>query len=85
MEKQIIHRGRISWALSDNSITAFDNLQATIYDRFGASSDVAIEYMKFRVRHSKENELNSWVDVIELANRCGVVGRGTSIKPKISS
>ena len=80
MKTRLISRGKLNWLLRDSSVVVFDNFQATIYHNYGALTKTPIGELKKRVIESKENELTSWVDVIELTQSLGIIGYGTSFR-----
>lgn len=80
--KKTIQKTRIGWVLAEDYVIAFDKWQATIYNAYGAIGRVLVEEMKNQIVKSKPDELNSWVDVIELAQHMGIKGYGTVLKPK---
>ena len=82
MKQKIIEKTKITWLIADTSITAFDNLQATMYSVYGSSDKESFENMKVLVECSTPEEYNNWVDIIELAQKMGVIGYGTR-RPKI--
>lgn len=77
---QIIRKSKIGWVLTEDTVTAFDNWQATIYHLYESSTKQPIELLKQEVRKSKPDELNSWVDVLDLASKRGLRGYATRIR-----
>ena len=80
MAEEIIRKSKIGWVIRDNSVIAFDRLQATIYHSWGALTKLPLISMKDEIRKSTPDELNSWVDVIELAQRKGLIGNGCQFR-----
>ena len=65
--------------MTDDTITAFDNLQATVYHVYELTNRQPFDVMKLKIANSKPEEYNSWVDVLDLAVKQGVRGYGTRI------
>lgn len=82
MRAQLIKRGKINWLLRDSSVVAFDNFQATIYHSYGMPTRTALVELKTKIRESKEDELSTWVDVIELTQSLGIKGYGTELRTR---
>ena len=66
--------------MTDNSITAFDTLQATTYNVYELTNRQPFDVMKMKIMDSAPEELNSWVDILDLAMKQGVKGYGTRLK-----
>ena len=79
MKQKIIRKSKIGWVLADSRLIAFDKIQATIYHSYDTPNKKPLEEMKSRVENSKADELNSWVDVINLAREKGLRGYGTRL------
>ena len=77
--KKIIRKSKLGWVLTDETITVFDRLQATIYYSYDLTNKHPFEVMKKKILNSKPEEYNSWVDVIDLAVKQGINGYGTRI------
>lgn len=77
--KKIIRKSKLGWVLTDDTITAFDNLQATVYHVYELTNRQPFDVMKLKIANSKPEEYNSWVDVLDLAVKQGVRGYGTKI------
>lgn len=75
--KKIIRKSKLGWVLTDDSITVFDRLQATIYHTYDLTNRQPFDVMKNKVLKSKPDEYNSWVDVLDLAVKQGIRGYGT--------
>ena len=80
MKKQIIRKSKIGWVLTDDTVTAFDKWQATIYHLYESSTKQPIESLKRDIRKSAPEELNTWVDVLDLASKKGLRGYATRIR-----
>ena len=80
METKIIKKSKIIWIINSESIIAADKLQATCYNSFMAADKQPFMKMREKVLWSKENELNSWIEVIGLAQKYGIIGYGTRVK-----
>ena len=77
--KKIIRKSKIGWVLTDDSIIAFDTLQATVYHVYDLTNRQPFDIMKTTIEKSAPDEYNSWVDILDLAVRQGVRGYGTRI------
>lgn len=84
MKAIFLRRGKIGWMVKPYSITAFDNLQATVYNIYGAPNEQCLSRMRWLVLNSKEDEYSDWVKVIALARECHLRGFGTDL-PEIES
>lgn len=80
METKIIRKTKISWVINEESLIAFDKLQATCYNSYMYADKQPFLNMKQTVLDSRPEELNSWVDVISLAQKYKILGYGTRIK-----
>ena len=80
--KKIIRKSKLGWLLTDDSITVFDRIQATVYHTYDLTNRQPFDRMIQIISKSKPDEYNSWVDVIGLAVKQGVRGYGTKI-PKL--
>lgn len=81
MKKQkIIRKSKIGWVITHDTIIAFDKLQATLYHVFESSNKKPLMEMRRAILRSDANELNTWVDVIMLAQKNGLIGYGTRIR-----
>lgn len=80
MKTKILRKSKIGWVLTPTSIIAFDKIQATIYHAYGMPTRQPISAMRKTLLKSKPEEYNSWVDVIGLARKQGVIGYGTRLK-----
>lgn len=81
MKKQkIIRKSKIGWVVTSNTIIAFDRIQATLYHVFESANKKPLIDMRKEVLRSKPDELNTWVDVISLAQGKGLVGYGTRLR-----
>lgn len=79
MEK-FVRKTKVNWLVSDTTLIAFDKFQATIYHAYDNPNKQPLEEMKKRVLLSEREELNSWVDVINLAVEKGMKGYGTKLR-----
>ena len=77
--KKIIRKSKLGWVLTDETITVFDRLQATVYYSYDLTNKHPFEVMKKKILNSKPEEYDSWVDVIDLAVKQGINGYGTRI------
>lgn len=75
----IIRKSKIGWVLTNETITAFDKFQATIYHTYDLTNKQPFDRMKTKILQSGPNEYNSWVDVINLAVNHGMRGYGTKL------
>ena len=73
----IVRKSKISWVIKRDVIIAFDALQATAYPSYGASSRQPLNELRKAILKSNDNELNTWVDAIELTQKLGIIGYGT--------
>ena len=81
MKQKIIRKTKINWILTESTIIAFDSIQATIYYSFDViNKQFQFDEMRRIIRRSKPDELNSWVDVLVLAQEKGIRGYGTRLK-----
>lgn len=78
--KKIIKKRCLNWLVSDNSLIAFDRLQATIYHSFDMPNKQPLEEMRDSVLNSKKDEYGTWADVIDLAMKKGMHGYGTRLR-----
>lgn len=76
----IIRKSKIGWVLTEDTITAFDKFQATVYHVYELTNRQPFDRMKMVIYNSKPEELNSWVDVINLSIQYGVRGYGGRTK-----
>lgn len=76
---KIIRKSKIGWVLDDDTITAFDKIQATVYHTYELTNRQPFDKMKLAIESSSPEEYNSWVDVLDLAVKHGVRGYGTKI------
>lgn len=77
---KIIRKSKIGWVLSEDSIVAFDRIQATIYHTYELTNRQPFDRMKLKIMMSGPEEYNSWVDVLDLAVKEGIRGYGTRLK-----
>ena len=77
MKHKQIKRGKISWVISDETLIAFDKLQATMYYTYDLTNRLPFDLMK---REVLKKDTPSWVDVIELAMKYDMVGHGARVK-----
>lgn len=77
--KKVIRKSKIGWVLTDDSIIAFDRLQATVYHVYELTNRQPFDMMRMKIKNSEPDEYNSWVDVLDLAVKQGVRGYGTKI------
>lgn len=75
-----IQRGKLHWLIRRSSVIVHDDFQATIYHSYGMPAKGAIAELKQKVIKSNDNELSSWVDVIELTQSLGLIGYGTTLR-----
>lgn len=75
-----IKKSKIKWILTDDFIVALDKLQATIYYTYDLTNRGPFDKMRRRILKSKPNEYNSWVDILDLASKYGLVGHGAKIR-----
>lgn len=80
MEIKIIKKTKIIWVVNPESLIAVDKLQATCYNSYMYADKQPFLDMRQEVLNSKQDELNSWVDVINLAQKYGMIGYGTRVK-----
>lgn len=78
--KKIIRKSKVSWVITDTTLTAFDQIQATVYHAFETPNKRPLDEMRYEVEHSTPDELNSWADVISLALNKGLRGYGTKLQ-----
>lgn len=78
----IIRKTKINWVIEDTSVIAFDKWQATVYHCYGTPDKEGLEEMKKIIIASKKDDYNSWVDVIDLAQKKGLIGYGTRHRPE---
>lgn len=81
MQAILIKKSKICWYITANSAVAFDNIQATSYNAFGAINGPIHEMVR-RVKESRPDEYNSWADIVDLATKVGIIGYGTRVKPE---
>ena len=79
---KILRKSKICWVLQENSMTAFDSLQATAYHVYELTNRQPFDEMKQIIESSRDSEYNSWVDIIDLSMKKGVKGYGTKIRPE---
>lgn len=77
--KKIIQKSRLGWIITDDSITVFDKIQATIYHTYDLTNRQPFYNMVEKILKSNPNELNSWVDAVDLSVKQGVRGYGTRV------
>ena len=82
--KKIIRKSKLGWVLTDDTITVFDKIQATVYHTYELTNRNPFDVMRTKIEHSKPDEYNSWVDAVDLAVKQGLRGYGTKI-PEIES
>lgn len=76
----IIRKSKIGWVLTQDTMTAFDNLQATLYHVYDLTNRGPFDKMKMKVLYSQPEEYNSWVDVLDLAVKCNMRGYSTRVR-----
>lgn len=82
--KKIIRKSKLGWVLTDDTITVFDRIQATVYHTYELTNRNPFDVMRMKIEKSKPNEYNSWVDAVDLAVKQGLRGYGTKI-PELES
>ena len=75
--KKVLRRGRLTILIEDERIIVFDKLQATLYTAWFSGNDNLFYQMRDFLLTSEDSEYRSWVDVLELAAACRVIGVGT--------
>lgn len=76
----IIRKSKIGWVLTNDSIIAFDRLQATVYHTYELTNRQPFDVMKSKIKNSRPNEYNSWADILDLAVKQGIRGYGTRLR-----
>ena len=75
--RKVLQRGRLTILVEDGKIVVFDDLQATLYAPWLSANDNLFPQMRDFLLTSENGEYHSWVDILELASACRVVGCGT--------
>lgn len=73
----VLKRGRLTIQIEDERIIVYDSIQATVYTPYMSGNDNLFSQMRDFLLTSEDTEYRSWVDILELASACRVVGYGT--------
>lgn len=77
---KILRKSRINWLIQENSMVAFDTIQATTYHVYELTNRQPFDEMKKIIENSSPAEFNNWVDIIDLSIKSGVKGYGTRLR-----
>ena len=75
--KTVLARGRLTILVEDERIVVYDSIQATVYTPYMSGNDNLFPQMREFLLTSEDTEYRSWIDILELASACKVVGYGT--------
>lgn len=76
--KKIIHRGKITYYISENSVVVgVGGGQYISYNVYNSPSRSNLAEFKKLLANSKENQYNNVIDAVDLARRCSLIGSGT--------
>lgn len=80
--RQIIHRGKITYYLSDNAVVVgVGGHQFISYNIYNSPSRSNLAEYKKRLIASREDQYDNVVDQVDLARKCNLIGSGTT-RPK---
>jgi hypothetical protein len=79
MSRQILKRGKIVYYINDTSIiVAVGGNQYISYNMYNSPSRSSIGEFKKRLLASKEPRYSDVVDMLDLAQKCKLIGTGTT-------
>lgn len=82
MSHQIIKRGRLTYYISDTAVVVgVGGSQYISYNVYNSPSRSSLVEFRKRILASKENQYNNVVDQMDLAQKCKLIGTGTT-KPE---
>lgn len=80
--RQIIHRGKITYYLSDNAVVVgVGGHQFISYNIYNSPSRSNLAEYKKRLIASRKDQYDNVVDQVDLARKCNLIGSGTT-RPK---
>lgn len=77
---KIIRRKKIGWVFGEDTIIAFDRLQATTFHMFCYANKKNLDDMKSTILESSQDEYGTWADALELARSFKVKSYSTAVK-----
>lgn len=80
MRFKIIHKQKLHFLFKQDGVVIFDKLQATSFNCYGNTNRQSLDTFMRTLRNSNKDEYDSWLDVLDLSSRLGVIGNGARLQ-----
>lgn len=76
MKHELIQRGRLTYYITDSAVVVHAGSQYISYNIYSSPSRSDLGVFKKKIKASKKEQYTTVVDLMDLAQRCKVIGVG---------
>ena len=80
MRLKFIHKQKLHFLFKQDGVIIFDKLQATSFNCYGNTNRQSLDTFMRTLQNADEDEYDSWLDVLDLSSKLGVIGDGTRLQ-----